>query len=300
MTHFDGSDDNLTREEAFARLSFYVEAGVADVFTETVNNRYQQEASPSVKEDARAPLAVTDTFTATQGITGRTAPARATPPAAPALREATPMALDDGAAIASAKSLAAGASTLDDVRDALASFEGCGLRATAKNLVFEDGNREARIMFVGEAPLADDDLDGKPFSGEAGVLLDRMLAAIGLDRSSVYLSNLLPWRPPGNRHPSPGEEAMCLPFITRQIELSHPDILVCFGGVAAKQLLNADAPLLRLRGEWKNYIYGSGTQIPALTMFSPDYLLRHPAHKRLAWRDLQSLQARTAELPPRH
>ena len=293
MTHFDGSDDNLTREEAFARLSFYVEAGVADVFTEAVNNRYQQEASPSSKEDAASLRSVTEGIS--ESPRSRIAPART----APVFREAAPMALDDGDAIAKARSLAAGAQSLDELRDALASFDGCGLRATAKNLVFEDGNRAARIMIVGEAPLGDDDLEGKPFAGEAGILLDRMLAAIGLDRTSVYLSNLLPWRPPGNRHPSPGEEAMCLPFITRQIELSHPDILVCFGGVAAKQLLNADAPLTRLRGEWKNYIYGAGAQIPALTMFSPDYLLRHPAHKRLAWRDLQSLQERVMALPVR-
>jgi len=280
MTHFDGSDENLTRAEAFARLSFYVETGVGDVFTEAVNNRYQQEASAPLIDDARPALSVTAPFSSNEGIGSRVAP----------------MALDDGTAIATAKSLAASAQSLDELRAALASFDGCGLRATAKNLVFEDGNRAARIMIVGEAPLGDDDLEGKPFSGEAGLLLDRMLAAIGLDRGSVYLSNLLPWRPPGNRHPSPGEEAMCLPFITRQIELCNPDILVCFGGVAAKQLLNADAPLTRLRGEWKNYIYGSGAQIPAITVFSPDYLLRHPAHKRLAWRDLQSLQAKLETL----
>ncbi|MES1989767.1 MAG: uracil-DNA glycosylase [Pseudomonadota bacterium] len=219
---------------------------------------------------------------------------------APVFREAAPMALDDGAAIAKARALAADARTLDALRDALVSFEGCALSATAKNLVFEDGNRTARIMIVGEAPLDDDDLEGKPFSGEAGLLLDRMLAAIGLDRSSVYLTNLLPWRPPGKRPPLPGEEAICLPFITRQIELCHPDILVCFGGAAAKQLFNVHTPLPRLRGEWKNYIYDTGAQIPALTMFSPDYLLRHPAHKRLAWRDLQSLQARIAALQPRN
>ena len=300
MTQSGTTDPILSREEAFARLSFYVEAGVSDPLAEEAQNHYQLEA------DAAAPASVT-AATATDeaprrapsGNTGgRTAPSRSMGEAPPAAflpsALATP-ALDDAAAIEQARALAAGATTLDALRDAVANFDGCSLRKTAKNLVFEDGNRQARVMFIGEAPGSDEDIDGVPFAGEAGRLLDRMLAAIGLDRTSVYLANLLPWRPPGNRPPNPGELAMCLPFITRQIELCAPDILVLAGGVAPKQLLGLDTPLPRLRGQWKTYSSG-GKEIPALTMLAPQFLLDYPAQKKLAWADLLALKGRLGEL----
>lgn len=291
MTHFDGSGENLTREEAFARLSFYVETGVTDVFTDEVNNRYQLDPNPSSKNDAGAARSVTEQES--QGRTLNRGPQQNPPPRAVA--DAQSFALDDSAAIAKAAAIASQATTREALREAVSTFEGCTLSATAKNLVFDDGNPNARIMFIGEAPGKDEDLEGVPFAGEAGRLFDRMLASIGLDRTQVYLANMLPWRPPGNRPPTAGEQAMCLPFITRQIELCQPDILVCVGGVAAKQLLGLDTPLPRLRGEWKDYTHATGARIPALTIFSPDYLLRHPAHKRLAWRDLLSLKARMGE-----
>lgn len=298
MTQLGPTDQTLSREEAFARLSFYVEAGIADHLADEAQNHYQLET------DAEAAASVTDPSVpedAPRRTLSRNAPSRAMGEAPPAVFQPSLVgasSLDEAAAIEQARALAAGAATLDALREAIANFEGCSLRKTAKNLVFEDGARQARVMLIGEAPGSDEDIDGVPFAGEAGRLLDRMLAAIGLDRSGVYLANLLPWRPPGNRPPNPGELAMCLPFITRQIELSAPDILVLAGGVAPKQLLGIETPLPRLRGQWKTYSSG-GTEIPTLTMLPPQFLLDHPAQKKLAWADLQALQARVAGLEQR-
>lgn len=292
MTQFDPSDQSLTREAAFARLSFCVEAGVSDNFADEVQNRYQQEPD--------APAAASVTAPASGDASRRALPRMAATSAmseAPAagFQGAAPVAItmDDNEAITQARSLAARATTLDELRTALESFDGCSsLRNTAKNLVFGAGNPNARLMLVGDAPGTDDDLDGAPFSGDAGRLLDRMLAAIGLARDEVYLAHLLPWRPPGKRPPTPSELAMCEPFITRQIELCAPDVLVCMGGLAAKQLLNVETPLLRLRGQWKTYAAKSETNIPTISMFPPDYLLKQPAHKRLAWGDLLAVKGK--------
>lgn len=188
----------------------------------------------------------------------------------------------------SARQRAAAARTLDELRQALENFDGCGLKATATRLVFGDGNPEADIMLVGEAPGADEDREGIPFVGRAGQLLDKMLAAIGLDRSNVYIANVVPWRPPGNRTPTPAEIALCLPFTRRQIELVKPRILVCLGAPATQTLLGAKEGIMRLRGRWLDYPLGTGT-IPTLPMLHPAYLLRQPAQKRLAWQDLRSL-----------
>jgi DNA polymerase len=208
---------------------------------------------------------------------------------------------DDKAAIDDARALAAAASTLDELRAAIAGFTGCPLKATAKNLVFADGNPQAKIMLVGEAPGRDEDIQGLPFVGRSGQLLDRMLASIGLSRETVYFSNVLPWRPPGNRTPTPAETAMCLPFILRHIELVGPEVLVCIGGVSAKELFGTKTGITRLRGQWKDFdpkaIGGpAGQTMPAIAMLHPAYLLRQPAQKRLAWRDLLSLKDKMAEL----
>lgn len=208
---------------------------------------------------------------------------------------------DDKAAIDDARALAAAASNLDDLREAMAGFAGCPLKATAKNLVFADGNPRAKIMLVGEAPGRDEDIQGLPFVGRSGQLLDRMLASIGLSRDTVYISNVLPWRPPGNRTPTPAETAMCLPFILRHIELVGPKVLVCIGGVSAKELFGTKTGITRLRGQWKDFdpeaVGGpAGQTMPAIAMLHPAYLLRQPAQKRLAWRDLLSLKDKMAEL----
>jgi DNA polymerase len=190
---------------------------------------------------------------------------------------------------ASARQLAAGATTIEGIRQALEAFEGCPLKATATSLCLYDGNPEARIMIVGEAPGAQEDRQGKPFVGPAGQLLDRMLAAIGLDRGQVYITNLLYWRPPGNRNPTPGEIAACLPFLERQIEILQPKLLLLVGGMSAKTLLNRSEGILKLRGRWADYHHPQlAHPIPALPTLHPAYLLRQPAQKREAWRDLLS------------
>jgi len=190
---------------------------------------------------------------------------------------------------ASAQRLAAAAKSITEIREALEAFEGCPLKATATNLCLYDGNPEARIMIVGEAPGAQEDRQGKPFVGPAGQLLDRMLAAIGLDRTKVYITNLLYWRPPGNRNPTPGEIASCLPFLERQMEILQPRLLLLVGGMSAKTLLNRSEGILKLRGRWADYHHPRLEHpIPALPTLHPAYLLRQPAQKREAWRDLLS------------
>jgi DNA polymerase len=225
----------------------------------------------------------------------RSAPPVAAPasrPAAPAQRPAAPNFVANPVADTErlARDAAAAAATLDELREALSRFEGCNLRHTATNLVFADGNPAARIMLVGEAPGRDEDLKGLPFVGRAGQLLDRMLAAIGLSRESVYIANIVPWRPPGNRTPTPQETAACKPFIERQIQLADPDFLICLGNVAMRELLGVVDGILKLRGRWFSYDTGTRT-IRAMGMLHPAYLLRQPLHKRLAWRDLMSLNA---------
>ena len=199
--------------------------------------------------------------------------------------------LPDAEAIASARELASKADTLEALREALAAFNGCNLKLTAKNLVFADGNPQARIMLVGEAPGRDEDIQGLPFVGRSGQLLDRMLAAIGLDRTKVYITNVLPWRPPGNRTPTPAEVEICRPFIERHIELIAPDMLVAVGGSSAKMLFQTTTGILSLRGRWQKYKSGE-REVDALATLHPAYLLRQPAQKRLAWHDLLQIRAK--------
>lgn len=224
-------------------------------------------------------------------------PAPAAVPANPAPRAPTPPARDgelisNDAALTSARALAAAAATLDDLRAALVTFDGCPLKQTAMNLVFADGNPQAKVMVIGEGPGAEEDRQGLPFVGASGQLLDRMLACIGLDRTTVYITNLLFWRPPGNRTPTPSEIAACLPFVERHIELVDPDYLLFVGGISAKTLLGRSEGILKLRGRWAHYQHvGLARPIPAMASLHPAYLLRQPAQKRLAWRDLLALKA---------
>ncbi|MFZ1964019.1 MAG: uracil-DNA glycosylase, partial [Roseiarcus sp.] len=196
----------------------------------------------------------------------------------------------------SAREAAAAARSLEELRAALERFQGCGLKATATQLVFADGAPEARIMLVGEAPGGDEDRIGRPFVGRAGHLLDRMLAAIGLDRTKVYIANVVPWRPPGNRTPTPQETAVCLPFVRRQIALVAPRLLVCLGGSATQTLLGVKEGITRTRGVWRDYQGDDGAAIPTLPMFHPAYLLRQPAAKRQAWADLRKLKRAAEEM----
>jgi uracil-DNA glycosylase len=248
-------------------LRWWVEAGVDLAIDETPRDRFVAPAAPRA---AGAPSA-----------SGKPTPSKPAPriePAAAAPDEAK----------RSATALAAGAQSLDELRALLEGFDGCALKATATRLVFSDGAPDARVMLVGEAPGGDEDRIGRPFVGRAGQLLDRMLASIGLDRGKVYIANVVPWRPPGNRTPTPHETAICLPFIRRQIELVGPGVLVCLGASSAQTLLGMKEGITRARGQWFDYPMAGGA-IKALPMLHPAYLLRQPAQKRAAWRDLRTL-----------
>lgn len=203
-------------------------------------------------------------------------------------------AIPDQAAIEAARDLASAAGSLSELKACLETFNGCNLKRTAKKLVFADGNPEARIMMIGEAPGRDEDIQGKPFVGRSGQLLDRMLAAVSLDRSSVYIANTVPWRPPGNRTPTPQETEICRPFIQRQIELVNPDVLVFLGAASAKTLLGVQDGIRKMRGRWMSYPL-NGREIAAVATYHPAYLLRSPLEKRLSWRDFLSVRAKMDE-----
>ncbi|MDX6750131.1 uracil-DNA glycosylase (plasmid) [Geminicoccaceae bacterium 1502E] len=200
--------------------------------------------------------------------------------------------------VATARGLAASCDTLDSLRQALETFEGCALRATATRLCFADGNPEAAVMVIGEAPGAEEDRQGRPFVGQSGQLLDRMLAMIGLDRRTAYITNLIPWRPPGNRSPSAAEIAVCQPFLERQIELVQPRQILFVGGISARALLDRDEGVTKLRGRPFTYTPAQGAPIPALVTFHPAYLLRQPVQKRYVWRDLLRLRRTLGRRPP--
>lgn len=201
-------------------------------------------------------------------------------------------------AVLEAKKAAADCTTLDELRSALESFEGCPLKATATNLVFSDGNPEAGIMVIGEAPGADEDREGIPFSGDIGQFFAKMLSYIGLKSSDdYYLTNIINWRPPGNRTPSDSELEMLEPFLKRHIELVNPKILIFVGGLVAKTLLNESQGITKLRGKWHDYKQdGMEASIPAYAVFHPAYLLRQPMQKKKAWADLLDIKKKAAEL----
>jgi uracil-DNA glycosylase family 4 len=257
-------------------LAFYAEAGVDASLGEQPLDRLsaaQIEKAPA----APAPRTVEAPHVAP--------PPRAAPDGAPAAPEVAVMA---------AREAARSAASLHELRDILMKFEGCALRTTAKQLVFADGNPQARVMFVGEAPGREEDLEGLPFVGRSGKLLDLMIAAIGLDRGGAYIANIIPWRPPGNRTPTPQESQICLPFIQRQIELAHPDVLVCLGGPASQTLLGVKEGIKRTRGRW--FAFHTGTrEIRAVATFHPAYLLRSPLEKRFAWRDFVAIRKALSE-----
>jgi DNA polymerase len=250
-------------------LAFYLEAGVDCALMEEPANRLSDpEAIPRPSEAPRPKAAATSA------------------PALPLPRNEAALAPE--AAIQSAREAARTAPTLEVLRDLLEKFEGCALKSTATRLVFADGNPQARIMFVGEAPGREEDLEGLPFVGRSGKLLDRMIAAIGLDRTSAYIANVIPWRPPGNRTPTPQETQICLPFIQRQIELVNPDVVVTLGNPSTQTLLSTREGIMKTRGRW--FDYDTGTRvIRAMATFHPAYLLRSPSYKRMAWQDLRAI-----------
>jgi uracil-DNA glycosylase family 4 len=280
--------DTASDKEARELIAFYLEAGADALLGEEPVDRMADEhlpapvtassavASPApAKRDGLPPIAPRKNAVTglAEGKTLFQAPAPASPEAA----------------VMAARGAAKSAGTLEELCALLDKFEGCALRATATRLVFADGNPQSRVMFVGEAPGYDEDISGKPFVGRSGKLLDLMMAAVGLDRSNAYIANVVPWRPPGNRTPTPQETAICLPFIRRQIELANPDVLVCLGGPAMQTLLSIKEGITRSRGRW--FPYDTGTrEIRALATFHPAFLLRSPLQKRFAWRDFLALK----------
>ena len=187
-----------------------------------------------------------------------------------------------------ARAAAGDAKSLADLRTRLEGFNGCGLKATAKNLCFFRGAERARLMIIGEAPGRDEDLSGTPFVGPAGQLLDKMLAALGLGEADVHITNTVYWRPPGNRTPSPQETQACRPFLDRQIELVAPDVIALLGGAAANTVLGVSGGIMRLRGTWKE-IESGDRRIRVMPSLHPAFLLRTPANKRQAWRDMLAI-----------
>ena len=269
-----------------ATLRWLVEMGADEAIGESPVDRFALPRAP-----ATAPVATSAPATEIR----RPAPTPAAPPG-PTPSAPTPAAnIAMTTAAASARALAATATTVAELEAAVAGFDGCALKATATRLVFADGNPKARIMLIGEAPGADEDRQGKPFVGVSGQLLDRMLGWIGLDRTKAYVTNILFWRPPGNRQPTTAEIAACLPFVERHIELVAPEILVLVGGASAKALLNTQEGIMKLRGRWFEFARpGLARPIPAIATFHPAYLLRTPGQKRQAWRDLLAIKRRLA------
>ncbi len=260
-----------SRDDLTALLRWHADMGADEALSETPVDRFALSAEILESSQSRP-------------REEKPAPRRETRPPAGSARTAAPRTATSDAAVQDARAIAAACDTLDALKDALAAFDGCGLKKTAKNLVFADGNPQARLMLIGEAPGRDEDIQGKPFVGRSGQLLDRMLAAIGHDRTNSYITNVIPWRPPGNRAPTPAETALCRPFIERQIELVDPAVIVFLGGVSAKEMLATTTGIMRLRGSWNDYPPGTG-KWRAMATLHPAYLLRQPVQKRLAWRD---------------
>ena len=250
-------------------LQWYIEAGVEDAFDDVPRNYF---ALPAEIEPEPAQLA------SIQPVQ-RAAPA------------ASPIHNSQAAGIAEARRMADEANTLEELKNAVCAFEGCSIKKTATNTVFGDGNPESKLMLIGEAPGADEDIRGIPFCGVSGKLLDKMLAAIGYDRTTYYITNTLFWRPPGNRAPNPEEIAMCRPFLEKHIALIDPELIVLVGGVAAKALLSTEQGITRLRG--KSYSYRTpykDKEYPVSIIYHPSYLLRQPGNKRITWQDLLAIK----------
>ncbi|MBV2142671.1 uracil-DNA glycosylase [Falsochrobactrum sp. TDYN1] len=271
-------------------LRFYAEAGVDMPLSETPIDRFAAPQRPAPTQKAAPITSLSETVRPSREPRAAAIPSPASRPVQAAAD------LPDNAQIALAREAASQATTLEELRERLAAYDGCNLKFTAKNLCFADGDPSSDIMFVGEAPGRDEDIEGLPFVGKSGQLLNRMIEAIGLKRESVYIANTIPWRPPGNRTPTPLETELCRPFIERQIELATPKVLVALGGPAGKALTGASEGILRLRGNWKVHRTPSGMEIPVMPTLHPAYLLRTPAQKRFAWRDFLAVKMKLAEL----
>ncbi len=274
----------MAGEELLSALKWQLESGADEAIGEQpVNRNADLQAAP---REPRRRAAVPKPSSRAPNIP----PAQSAPPMPPQSQSG------DTFGAANAYVMAAAAETLDDIAAVLKAYHGCPLSQTATNLVYYDGTPKARIIFIGEAPGVEEDRQGLPFVGPAGRLLDRMLSAIGLDRSRVLITNTLFWRPPGNRNPTPAEVAACLPFVERTIEIVNPEILVMVGGTAAKTLLARSEGIMKLRGKWFQFETPRMVRpIPARAIFHPAFLLRTPGQKRATWHDLIEIKKRLDE-----
>ncbi|WP_244497762.1 uracil-DNA glycosylase [Aureimonas sp. AU40] len=296
MTRAEPEADGRMGEALSALLDWYARAGISTFAREAPRDRFAETEAETERRRAGRPAAGGPAPAATQGAAPLAAPADRRPAPLPPRPAAPAIALrSDEALAAEAREQAAKAGSLAELQTLLAEFTGCGLKATAKNLVFGNGSETADLMLVGEAPGRDEDLAGEPFVGRSGRLLDRMLGSVGLKREDVRVTNTVPWRPPGNRTPTPAETETCLPFTLRHIELVNPRILVCLGSPSAKVLLRSEEGIMRLRGRWASITLPNGATVPTMAMLHPAYLLRQPSQKRLAWRDLLALKAKLDE-----
>lgn len=275
-----------------ALMLYYADVGVDTPLEDVPVDRFaesQEEARR--RQAARAAPSKSSAEPARDRSASGASPERSRPSAPPPPTPAPQMTVPDAAAFEDARETARAARTIEELKAALDGFNGCNLKRSARNTVFMDGNPQAKLMIVGEAPGRDEDLQGLPFVGRAGQLLDRMLAAIGQDRTSVCITNVIYWRPPGNRPPTAHEIELCRPFAERHIELVKPELLLFLGNVPTKTLLGVDKGILSIRGTFQTY-EREGLSIPALPSLHPAYLLRSPAQKKLAWADLMQLADR--------
>jgi DNA polymerase len=290
---------DMDAPELAALLHFYADAGVEWLVEDEPVDRFGQfAAQKAAQADARAPASArqqqptnyeqaptSQAAAATPKRTAPTARASAPPPAS------APVSVPDEQAVASARFAAESARSLDELRTALEAFNGCNLKNGARNTVFASGNPASGIMVIGPMPNADDDRDGIPFSGRQGQLLDRMLGAIGLSRDGVLLTNVIPWRPPGNRMPSQAEMDICRPFLERQVALAEPKLLLLLGNFPARFFFGGNGTIHSMRGEWRDIGFG-GVTLSAIATLHPQELLAAPANKALAWQDLLMFKMR--------
>jgi DNA polymerase len=274
---------DISAGQALGHLAWLVDMGADEAIDEAPVDRFAASRERLARAEAE-----------------RSTPAQAAQPAMRAPARSAPAPVSTEESVQDSRRLAAQCNSLDDIEKALETFDACPLKRTASNLCYCDGNRAARVMFIGEAPGRDEDIQGKPFVGRSGQLLDKMLAAIGLDRHSdeaagaAFITNVIYWRPPGNRKPTETETLMCMPFVERTIALQAPEIIVCLGATPLQRLTGRTDGILKSRGRWRE-IDVDGRSIPLMATLHPAYLLRQPAQKRLAWRDFLEIKARLGE-----
>ncbi len=296
--------DAVTGDQALARLlDWYRAMGVDEAIVGVPTDWLERGPEPPRRYNPAPKVSQADAGGPRPVASGRApplSPRDPSPPRQPDRPPASPVAIADDVAEANAREIARKAASLDELHHLLADFDGCGLKATAKNMCFYRGAGDARVMIIGEAPGRDEDRAGVPFVGRAGQLLDKMLASIGLSEADTHITNVVYWRPPGNRVPTPQETLVCRPFLERQIQLVQPEVIVTVGGAAAKLILNTTQGIMRVRGKWQSFeVAGENGEaalaIDVMPTLHPAYLLRSPIHKRQAWRDLLAISARLDE-----